>query len=76
MIVAAVGHFKISIAVIGGKHSVFGKSNLEELALRLGITNVARLPIDPRFAALCDGGQIEKADVSALAPVAEAVFTK
>ena len=60
----------------GKKHSVFGKSNLEELALRLEITNVARLPIDPRFAALCDGGQIEKADVSALAPVAEAVFTK
>lgn len=46
----------------GKTHFIFGKSQLESLALRLGIDNVARLPIDPAFAALVDEGKVEQAD--------------
>ena len=43
----------------GGKHSVFGDSHIEELAQRLEIPNVAKLPINPAMASLADNGQIE-----------------
>ena len=43
----------------GRRHSIFGESHLEEIAARHGISNVARLPIDPAIAAACDAGSIE-----------------
>ena len=43
----------------GKVHQIFGESGVEETAARFGIANVAKLPIDPRFAALCDQGRIE-----------------
>lgn len=57
----------------GKTHFIFGKSNLEALALKFGITHVARLSVDPQFAALCDRGELEKADSSALEPIIEAL---
>lgn len=41
------------------KISVFGESNLEEIAKNYGIDTICRIPIDPKFAALCDNGDIE-----------------
>ena len=43
----------------GEKHYPFGKSNLEEIASKYGIKNVARLPITPDLANQADKGLIE-----------------
>jgi len=53
----------------GAIHEVFGPSHAAELADRTGIPLLARLPIDPALAALCDSGQIEKAHAQGLEPV-------
>ncbi len=43
----------------GEKHYPFGKSNLEEIANKYGIKNIARLPITPDLANQADKGLIE-----------------
>ncbi len=43
----------------GEKHSIFGKSNIDEVAGKFGITSVHKLPIDPMVANYCDKGLIE-----------------
>lgn len=43
----------------GKKHALFGESKIEETAARLGIPNVARLPLDPALARVCDQGLVE-----------------
>ena len=48
----------------GKRHSIFGESQLDVIAARHGIVNVARLPIDPAIAAACDAGSIETLDAS------------
>ena len=41
------------------RHSIYGESHLEEIAARHGIKNIARLPIDPELAKVCDNGLVE-----------------
>ena len=55
----------------GKEHPVFGESRIDRVASELGIPVLAKLPIDPALAALCDQGQMEKADVSCVASAAE-----
>ena len=43
----------------GKKISLFGESHVDEIAAKFGIPYVARIPIDPELAALCDAGRIE-----------------
>lgn len=43
----------------GGRHNIFGESHIGEVADRLGITRVARLPMDTELVAMADGGEIE-----------------
>lgn len=43
----------------GERQNIFGESHIEETAKRFGINTVAKLPVDPRLAALCDAGKIE-----------------
>lgn len=43
----------------GKRHKVFGDSGIDEIAKNYGITNIAKLPIDPKVARLCDDGKIE-----------------
>lgn len=43
----------------GKKHEIFGKSHIDEIAGRLGIQNVSRIPVNPKIAAACDRGMIE-----------------
>jgi len=43
----------------GRTHEIFGPSRAEDTAKVHNIPNVAKLPIDPRLAALCDDGSIE-----------------
>lgn len=49
----------------GKRHSVFGESKLDEVAKELGVPVLARLPIDPKTAALVDKGAVELANTDA-----------
>ena len=48
------------------KIEVFGKSHVEKTAEKFGIPVLAKLPIDPKLAALCDAGTIETVETDAL----------
>ena len=54
----------------GKRIEVFGKSKLDEIALSYSLPVLARLPINPKIAELCDAGQMEQADVEKLLPAA------
>ena len=54
----------------GKEHHIFGESHIDEIAERYEIPLVAKLPIDPEFAKLCDKGDIEKALCPALEEMA------
>ena len=43
----------------GREIPMFGKSHADEISERLGVPLLARLPVDPAFASLCDRGSIE-----------------
>ena len=51
----------------GKRHSILGESHLDEIAARHGISNIARIPIEPAIAAACDAGRIEFLDAPWLA---------
>ena len=57
----------------GKKHYIYGESRAEEVCAKYGVKLLARLPINPGFAKLCDEGKIEEADCPELAPVVDAV---
>ena len=46
----------------GKEHAIFGPSKVEEVAAEFGLDVLAKLPIDPKLAALCDRGMIEAFD--------------
>ena len=48
------------------EHHIFGESHIEETAAKYDIPLIAKLPINPEFAKLCDEGKIEDADCDAL----------
>ena len=48
------------------KIEVFGKSHVDEVAEQFGIPVLARMPIDPKLAALCDAGTIETVETDVL----------
>ena len=43
----------------GKKHSIFGESNIEEVAKKYNIPRVVKLPIDSAVASACDNGVVE-----------------
>ena len=43
----------------GKEISIFGESHVEQIAADNNITNIAKLPINPKIAAACDKGAIE-----------------
>ena len=43
----------------GKNHSIFGESHIDEIALSHGISNISRLPINPKVAGGVDAGLIE-----------------
>lgn len=57
----------------GKRVEVFGKSHLDEVAEEFRLPVLARLPIDPKVAQWCDGGQMEQADTSLLDGVLNAL---
>lgn len=50
------------------EHKIYGESKLEEIAEKFDIEILARLPIDPKLAALVDNGEIENFSGDWLAP--------
>ena len=49
----------------GKRHAIFGESKLDDVAKELGVPVLARLPIDPKTAALVDKGAVELANTDA-----------
>jgi len=43
----------------GSEHPIFGPSHIDEIAIEHNLKVLAKLPIDPKIAAACDGGAIE-----------------
>lgn len=43
------------------QHKIFGDSNIEEIAAKYGIKNIAKLPVNREIASACDKGIIELA---------------
>ena len=43
----------------GKEHKIYGESHIEEIAAAHGITNISRLPINPKIAGGVDAGLIE-----------------
>lgn len=56
----------LSCPQCGKKIEVFGKSKVDEVAKEQGLKVLAKLPIDPDFAELCDDGRIEMFDQDGL----------
>ena len=42
------------------EHNIFGASHVSEIAAQYGLEVLARLPVDPQLAELCDRGRIEQ----------------
>ncbi len=59
----------------GKQHYIFGESHLEEIADRVGIGEIARIPIDPEISAACDAGDVEKVEASWLNDIADMIET-
>jgi len=61
-IIGIVENMSYAICPHCGKEiDIFGKSKLEEEAERLNLRILGRVPIDSKLTALCDSGEIEKA---------------
>ena len=59
----------------GANHTIFGTSNIEEIAKRYSIENVAKLPINPEIAASCDKGVVEQLKALELEDMAKDIET-
>ncbi|MCR5250505.1 MAG: Mrp/NBP35 family ATP-binding protein [Lachnospiraceae bacterium] len=57
----------------GKRHEIFGAGRAKEAAEAFGIENVARLPILPENAALCDAGKADSLPAGLLSELAEAM---
>ena len=55
----------------GKEYKIFGESHIDEIAAEYGIEVLARLPIDPKFSAMCDRGLVELFDGDWLENVAD-----
>ncbi len=50
----------------GKEYNIYGESHISEVADRFGYNVLAKIPVDPRLAALCDKGMIELLDADYL----------
>ena len=57
----------------GKEHAIFGESHIEQVAAGLGLKVLAKLPIDPDLAAVCDHGGVEDYQPNPLADLAGAL---
>jgi Mrp family chromosome partitioning ATPase len=57
----------------GQRYEVFGPSHGEEMARRLEVPFLGRLPLDPRISELCDAGNVEAYPTQAFAPIVQSL---
>ena len=57
----------------GKKHSIYGESNIDAYAEEAGTQVLAKLPIDPSLASLCDKGIIELNENTQVKSIADAI---
>ncbi len=57
----------------GKEIKIFGESNIDAIAAEYGIPVLAKLPIDPALAHLCDTGAIELCENDTAAAIADAI---
>ncbi len=55
----------------GQRYEVFGPSHGGEMARRLDVPFLGRLPLDPRISELCDAGRVEAYPAEVFAPIAQ-----
>ena len=60
----------------GKRHSIYGESHIEEIAAQYDIPVLAKLPIDPQLAKLCDQGTIELFEGEWLTEAAEKIISE
>lgn len=66
-VIGLVENMSYAICPDCGKHiEIYGKSHIGEVAENFGLKVLGRLPFDSVFAGLCDKGEIESLDSSAL----------
>lgn len=58
----------------GSEHKIFGESNIDEIAAKHGIKNIAKLSIDPELAKSCDEGRIEDYVCKDIEPLAKRII--
>ncbi|MBR5479332.1 MAG: Mrp/NBP35 family ATP-binding protein [Clostridia bacterium] len=57
----------------GNKMNIFGESHVDEVAKKFGLNVLAKLPLNPKIAALCDAGKLETIEDTKVSEVAAAV---
>lgn len=57
----------------GGKHAIFGESNIEEVAKKYGVDTLVKLPIDPSIASKIDAGMATEIHNEMLNPIVEKI---
>ena len=60
----------------GRIEKIFGESRLSDTASEMGLDILGRIPIDPKFAQLCDKGEIERCDTDSLDAAVKLIETK
>ncbi len=60
----------------GNRYEIFGPSHAAEVAEAAGAPLLARLPIDPTIAPLCDAGEIERLALDEINACVEALGQK
>jgi Mrp family chromosome partitioning ATPase len=60
----------------GKEIQVFGPSQAQGTATRLGIPLLGRLPLDPELARLCDSGEVEQYSMGIFGAVAEVILDR
>jgi len=66
----------VSCPDCGKKIYLFGEGRTEEAAAEFGLPVLARIPLDPALAALCDGGRLEAMENDYLDGVLAAIREK
>ena len=55
----------------GKQHAIYGESHVDDIAAAHGLKVLAKLPIDPAYAAAVDAGKVEELENNPMAAVAE-----
>ncbi|PKN85734.1 MAG: hypothetical protein CVU46_10190 [Chloroflexi bacterium HGW-Chloroflexi-8] len=59
----------------GKEHLIFGPSYAQEVAVHANTSVIARLPIDPKIAELCDTGQVEQTSLPEIEEIAQKLIS-